>query len=687
MKKLMLHSAIAIALGSTIPAMAFAASASATKAGPATLDVRYLRLSALPAIMASTGAHPGSWKTPSALKGITLSQASASDDPVVAWVPASALADPAARNEAQDIVSTGTPLLVTAGAGEQHWEAKIFGIQAEESTVLYQPLPNGTIHMHLFEPSEANRVVSDVHRLKPTPRLNSLAALSSTRHATSADSSAVNPARSETAPTKIWGASKTDPVTGARISVIATVTRDTTKSQDSKLITVKTEADLIPYQSGLGRYVLFPSRPGSFGIEPRGIVVPEEYRLTTSLLWPWNQGSVGARLLAHTPDSTGSTDVTIAKKHTTKTSWGASISPDVSRGLADGKISSAGKLPASVSFGHEKTDEESVTMTLKDYSVAFAEYASSQASSAAWRFPLSDVIAGNRKYFGSTPRSTLRTPMMRQAGLETASTWRVNGDYEGTVIVEVASNLKNKFFSSFFDDPLELGDCDEKLAMDVTRRSCERKAVYAGLPEALKIDYTTQPQTAFRIDLGTPFLTRTPTVLLQSFAHEDKCLTHGEATTDLITLQTCDRSEGNRAQQWIFDEASRYVNRGSGLCLGTDANTGRVRAVTCTQALTQQWEWRADRIHSKFDGGRSRLRAESFGASTAFRPGLDALLPVNATNALLPPWTNYPLKPKRGDLIPGFNFTAAPLPDSYLAFGEVDSAQRWEAIPLIFGIK
>lgn len=694
MKHLLLHAAVAVALGISAPVLAVSPTTNAPAVG---LDVRYLRLSDLPTVLASTGGVPSTWTTPSALKGTSLSRASAWADPVIAWVPASALTSPGARAEALDIVSSGVALLVTATPGERRNEAALFGVEAVEATVLYQPLRTGGLHLHLFEDTSdpsaraavARQVVEDARRLaapantreRTDQRFAPFARLSvEPREAT----------QSRETPTQLWGASKNH-ANGSRMSLTATVTRDVSRSHDSKLITVKSVAEVIPHQRGLDTNKnnplwWVPIWPYSMLPHGAGIYVPGEYGMSTWLAWPDNE-TPGARLLNYHPTTDGSTDRTIADTHVTTSTWGVSVSPEVSRGLTDGKISSSGKLPASFSYSQTNTDEQSVTMTLKDYSTAFAEFEMDQQLEASWRFPLADDISARPAYFGKPAKTEKRTPMMKQAGLETAATWRVDGTYEGLLRITSAATVKNRYFHHQAKNTGDVIDCHKKVVV-LDSTPCN-VSVVAGRGPADKREFvaTAQPVASVIIDLSTPYLTRTPTVLLQSLAQANQCITQSPGSSERITLETCDRSEGHRVQQWMMDEAGRYVNRSSGMCLETDPSSGGVRATACSQTLSQQWDWRADRIHSRFGGGRLRLHADAAGLSTAFRPGKDALLPVNATNALLPPWTTYPLQPRRGDHVPGFNFQAEPIPDAYLAFGDVDSEQRWAAIPLIFGIR
>ncbi|MET0936266.1 MAG: RICIN domain-containing protein [Luteibacter sp.] len=654
----------------------------ATDSRPGGLDVRYLALSELPSVLASTGGEPSAWRTAPAWRGTAFTDAADRADPLIAWVPAAALDSDPARAEALDILSAGMAVLVTAHPGEARHEAAVFGVGARESTVLYQPLADGTLHLHLFEDTAdssarariAERVVADARRrLAPTRRI---------RRDTGGD------APPQGVPMKRWGASSHH-ANGARVAFTATVTRNVSATGGSKVITVKSEAEVIPYRNG-GNEADVGDDGSPYFSEPFDdpsrltvdLTIPARYQMSTWLTWPEGE-TPRARLLTHHPSTDGGTERKVDDKHTTKTSFGASASPDVMRGLADGKVSVAGKLPLSFSFGREYVDEQSVEMNLKDYSTAFQEFGGAHDSVAAWTFPLADDIAGNPGYFGEPlPTTSRMTPMMRRAGLQTIASWRVDGDYEGLIHVASASNVVNRLYDPQAEESFELDDCDDT-AVAGSGKVCH--PTHRDFSDGGYAMDTAQPVAAVTMDLSSPFLSRTPTVMLMSLGHENRCLTQVAEATG-VSLADCDRSEGNREQQWMLDEFGRYVNRASGLCLRI-RDDDDVEASACTQSLAQQWEWRADRVHSKLEGGRRRLHAQGDRVSAAFRPGVDALLPVNATNALLPPWTTYPLKPRKGDYIPGFHFNAAPIPDSYLAFDDVADDQRWATVPLIFGIK
>lgn len=695
-----IHSAALVAvLTAALPFHALHASAGKDSAS---LDVRYLRLSELADAIGSTAATPSGWRTPAALKGLPLTDAADRDDPVVAWVPAAALARPGARAEALEIVSAGVPMLVTAQAGEPRFESSVFGMGAKRATVLYQPLGDGSLHLHLFDDSDdpatrhliAERVAEDVASRARAARESTKPPSRRARRAIPAPS----PATADSVPMRKWSASSIG-ANGSRMAFTATVIRDASARHDTKVVTVRSDAEVIPYNNGLK--TLTPTFVDFFvpvKITPNALLIPGTYAQYTLLRWAEvDDPKVG--LASHHPETDGTTDRVISDKHSTKTSLGISVSPDVSQGLADKKVSVTGKLPVSFSFGREYIDEQTVQMTLKDYGVAFREKRGAGYAAATWEFSLANDIAGNRSYFNDSYLlgDARLTPMMRRANLQTIATWRVRGDYEGKLYVDSLAAVRNRWYRreninlytvNSHASVTELDDCDARVAYGETS-ACKLVgfSTTGSVPEF--IANSAQPLASVEMDLSSPYLTRTPTVLLQSLKHPDRCLTHWGTTA---TLVACDRSPDERSLQWTFDEFGRYVNRASGACLQVSPASGRVVVQPCNQSLQQQWEWRADRIHSRFEGGTRQLRAPEeagfFNGLTAdYRPGIDPILPINPTNALLPPWTTYPLKAHKGDYIPGFNFTAAPLPDSYLGFDDVDDAVRWGTIPLVFGIE
>lgn len=664
------------------------AAARAAREASQGLDVRYVHLLALPAALASDSGSPSAHSQ--------IADAASNDTPLVAWVQGASLATVPARAEALAILDAGIPLLVTANPGEPRYESATFGVGASETTALYQPLANGTLHMHLFDDTAsgvargqvAQRVVDDALRRIVAQRQLTL-------ERKRRDTRPSNHAGGDMAPTKVWSASRIS-AHGASMALTVTVTRDVSALGDSKVITVKADAEVVPYANGLTAWPRQWDLAPPFVAIPRtptSLVVPTQYSLHTLLRWA-EATHPGVRLAAHHPMTDGTTDRTINDTHTTRTSWGVGVSPEVSSNLAAGNVTTAGKVPASLTFGREHVDQQSVQMTLKDFSTAYSPLEAPGVSAARWTFALANDITADRSYFNSGLQlgEGRMTPMMRRANLQAIATWRVNGDFEGKLQVDGVASVRNRIYRRDgrlgFSTAAQTRDTDD----------CRGPKVIAGCAliglstlgsTPRPITNTSQPVATVEIDLASPYLTRSPTVLLQTLGHPNQCIAQAG---NLVFLQECDRSEGATGIQWTFDALGRYVNRKSGLCLQVIPSDGHVAAQECSASVLQQWEWRADRIHSRFEGGRHSLRAPSrldaFAQLTAmYRPSQDDVLPVNPTNALLPPWSSYPLAPRAGDYVPGFNFTAASLPSAHLRFGDVDGTLRWATIPLLPGLR
>jgi hypothetical protein len=88
-----------------------------------------------------------------------------------------------------------------------------------------------------------------------------------------------------------------------------------------------------------------------------------------------------------------------------------------------------------------------------------------------------------------------------------------------------------------------------------------------------------------------------------------------------VELRACNPRDRN--QLWGLDPESRYVNRGSHRCLTADQATGDVVTQSCDGLrFEQQWQWRADRLHSLANHARHRLYVE--GARFVSWPPRDA---------------------------------------------------------------
>jgi hypothetical protein len=178
----------------------------------------------------------------------------------------------------------------------------------------------------------------------------------------------------------------------------------------------------------------------------------------------------------------------------------------------------------------------------------------------------------------------------------------------------------------------------------------------------------------FVIDLTDPYLSAEITVLIRSATGSGACLRDNHGVVGLAACQATDRS-----QMWGLDQASRYVNRGSGRCLTAQPVTRSVVTESCANiTFEKQWQWRADRLHSLADHSRHRLYVAGGQVHVAMK-GQFPDFPANFSSPALEPWTNYPAAPRQGiDLVVG---SAGSRPvevgPEYAGTPAVSDDQRW----------
>lgn len=432
------------------------------------------------------------------------------------------------------------------------------------------------------------------------------------------------------------------------------VLRDTTPSRDEKVIVVMAEVDHAPAENGA--YMRYDSDPVDSG---QTLAIPDAYQVTTQL-GLHGPGAPSPVPVEFAPSSDGATERTISEKVAVTSASGGSTAFSVGSALLKAGELVNGKLPVNLNESDSRTEEFSVTMTLKDYFTEAALRQQGDAHAATWAFRLARDIASNVWYFydGSISKNwsmnseRRMTPMMRRAALSVSSVWRVPASYEGPVDIVTRADIVNR--------------------------------VYALREE--RTETTTDPSgmaLTTRVDLGSPYLSRQPVVRLQSRDGTGHCLVQPAADDDAVRLAPCRGGEADAAEQWTFELDKTWRNRASGHCLTADPATGNVVAQPCEgPALTQQWEWRADRLHTLYiEGGSWRLHVRNDGTPNAiFNPAIHQNIPSNVYHPLLRPWSSYPLAPTPGDVIPNLNSISPPVPESYLSFGAVSTAERWQPV-------
>jgi hypothetical protein len=315
-------------------------------------------------------------------------------------------------------------------------------------------------------------------------------------------------------------------------------------------------------------------------------------------------------------------------------------------GKPDDKL--AAKLPLNLSASYEHTWQSSLSMTFKDYSLLAAPIG---RDSVAWRALIAPSLRGVLiDHAGAElPKLTeaRMTPTMRTATFNTVSEWILPGAYEGLATVTVSAGYE-----------LQRSEWWWK------RSTLESRSVR---------DNRDVP-VSFVVDMSDPYLTADITVLLRSATGAGRCLRDDGD----VVLAECDKTD--RRQMWGLDPSSRYVNRASGRCLTADTLTRAVVTKECGIRFEQQWEWRADRLHSFIDHAQYRLYVEGDQVRYHAPEGRFQDYPVNPFGAPLEPWSNYPNAPRVGiDLQPApAGSRPRPItPEWSTRFRPVSADQRW----------
>lgn len=641
-----------------------------------TLDVRYVRMSELATALTSTGLHPARWSTSNDLKGRSIEDAARDADPIVAWVPASALATANARSEAAHIVRSGIAFLVTGTSDEPRHESKVFGVRVPGTAALYQVLPDGTMDIHASA-STAAAPLAAWHALTNQALESRRAAAS--KAIAAGDDNPQGPFRRY----NVWMTSPTGNGSALRMEII--VMRDSNAGNDKKIVSIKSSAAAHPFRNGLTDtpWYIADLMGATFKYEgfAQRLYTATQYSLETRIDWPAD-ASPELVTTYHYPAATSATDISFTDSQETTTSFNWGISAELGADLAAAGIEAIGKLAPKVGGGAKSVSVKSMGMTLKDYSTEVMRSNGKNHASVVWVHPLLGSIKSNKRYFDKKDAGRLDqvealklTPMMKSAGLEGYSQWSMKGDYEGEITIASAAIVNTGVWNA---EAYNNGDT-------FFYRDKALPGQDALIPKDPLWPDVSQPVGRIVIDLSAPQITRLPTVLLQSMALNDGCLTQANPTQPLLSMTRCDASDMNLSQQWQLDELKRYVNRGSKMCLTADAS-GRAMASECSTSRAQTWEWRADRIHSTMDAGRPRLYVGEWSSPRAgFDASLHEVLPVNTTHELLPPWNNYPLPTFKGDFVQGF-LRPSPVPEEYLKYRAIGTGERWMTIPLIYGL-
>ena len=650
----------------------------------------------IPATLAALGDVPPTTATRLAVPAM-LSR----DTPMATWVTSTSLADPARRADVRRLLDEGKAVLVTSVADEPRHELETFGVEPSGRMAIFLRTDTGlsvtSVVAEVRDPSGAAARQHAVDAVFDTmnTRVSDRFARDNARTSRSVD----EPEQDEPTGAFVRIEQQVFDIKDRAARQTIHVARDATVSRDEKVITVDTTLDVTPQANGSFHGNSYDPKYGQYS--PNGIsgtvMIADQYQVETAFT---PEGpDAGARLVDAIPKTQALTDRKVVHELTTKITsshtFGGDVTPTVDRQKDDKnkddktremtmRWGGGGKLAYSYAWASEETIRTAVEMEMADYSIFTDARRDGDATIVnRWSFPLSDAIRANFRYFDTKDElvSTEKmTPMMRRAQLHAVSEWRVNGAYEGTVQVASRGTVANRKYRYLRGK--------ESASAPVV----EERSSFAITPPPWMEGYNEnqyrisggfQPWIVSKVDLSSPYLTRSPTILIQSQVGTGDCLSAKEGA---VGLARCD--EGDVAQQWNFEADHTYRNRADGSCLTTDEG-GMVTTAACqSNMLNQQWQWMADRIHSMVDGGQTwHLHLRDGVLSARFDEARHQKIAANPFHPLLNPWSSYPAKPGAGDWVPTLS---GPRPAFQhlpgVTYRDVEANERWETIPLRHGL-
>lgn len=577
------------------------------------------------------------------------------------WVTSTELASRDMREIVADALLLGDAVLVSRN-GTSETERAMFGFAGEAGMSVYRRSPDGVLDVMVIDdaiPIEdaTARVTGWLAHSSPDAASTRSARLA--RQVAGTNTS--NTSKASDTANKLDDGSYTPSLhvrvdkpfaDGRRIFHDIKVMRDVTPSRDDKVVIVKTQVN--QSSSRRGTWWNGVRNPGGRAYY---LLIPDRYRVTTGLNFADDASHV--TLQAYAPLSDGKRTREVDTSLSIKASSNLSAAPDVLQSLVSFGTGLAGKMPLTLASGKERTETQSIKMILTDYTTHAIPATIGQTRAVSWEFPLAHDIARDINYFrdGANQNASLlsernATPMMKSATLEMVSTWRIQGDRDGDLVVTTRSDVTNRFYDTV------------------------RKESTVEDDEESVVEFTT------RIPMDSPFLARQPAVRLQSLAGTGACLTQPDAGRPDLVMAACDRGEANPGQQWMLELDGTYRNRASKRCLTAEETSGEVVVSDCDNpSLNKQWSWSADRIHSRYAGGNHwRLHVRNGRPNAKFDPALHQVIVSNDSHPLLRPWSSYPNKPTRGDVIPRLATVSPPVPESYMDYREVSADQRWQPV-------
>ncbi|WP_211445259.1 RICIN domain-containing protein [Collimonas humicola] len=432
--------------------------------------------------------------------------------------------------------------------------------------------------------------------------------------------------------------------TGQVVSIVnLDLIRSSSRSLDKKFVVIKATPTIRSTRNG----VVIGSAPSN---NLWGAYLPHRYSIFHEL----TGAALTPTLVSSDPPSDSRTEFTYTETKTQGFSIGGSFGAEGGGEHTD-KWKYIAKTPFNVNAGISYTNTKTLTNVFKDYSLLAAP----AIGKVRWEMlidPKLKYVLVERETAGLPILNENRmTPMMRSASLETYSTWELPGNYDGMATLKIGG-----------------GYVLDRREWWYERSDIKRRYVTDNFDTL----------TDFVLDFGSPYLTREMTVLIRSADGNGKCVVDQSGQAK---LEIC--SPVNKNQLWGLDAESRYVNRLSGMCLAVDVQSGALKTTACAIDNTQQWDWRADRIHSRFDRD---WRLYSSADALKVIPNTSMLfedIPLNSFNRLNIPWASYPGAPSTNDVMPNLNGPSPQIsPDWVNRYHAVDARQRWNIEILRDGI-
>lgn len=422
--------------------------------------------------------------------------------------------------------------------------------------------------------------------------------------------------------------------------------RSAAQNADSKMVVIKTRSVLTPDPNGI--------KVGSVKSNLWAAYLPMEYQARHQVRAAQNSNTK-VTLTDYGPLSDSRTNFNLSEtKRSTFTIGGQA------EGAGGGSpLEWLLKLPFQLNASREFVNEETLMSSFQDYSLV----AQPSDGTITWRAPINprfDLSLIVRGTAGLPRLSEARmTPMMHSATMEGFSQWTLPSQYEGAITVTLGHTIQSDGHEWWYDGP-NLRD---------------RKA-----PQ------TTVNDLDINFEMRSPFLEASPQVLMQAKADKGECLA-ATGRGSSVGMATCNAKDVN--QLWGLDSEGRYRSYGTKLCLSVDPASGRVITENCDLNNNQQWEWRADRLHSRYNT-LWRLYVNGTGKPPSIVPDTSMRfddIPVNVFSAFESPWSSYPSAPAAGDVMPNHK-GASPIisPEWVGRYGDVDTRQTWRLISYRIGL-